>query len=128
MYALQSVYPEEPAALTEVSKSVTLEGANEAEANVTLTSTVAEWLWQMIPSFRIMPSGVTFKAKSKNTTGDVRTTVATVTTGTGTAAKSEVTVNQNVAAEEALLGGKHKCRDYYSQICSNENQKNNDDF
>lgn len=97
-------YPEEPATLTVNPNPVTLEGANEAEANVTLTSnktvfSVAlandSWL-----SYTISGTTVTFKAKSKNTTGDVRTTVATVTTGTGTAAKSvEVTVNQNVAAE-----------------------------
>ena len=97
-------YPEEPATLTVNPNPVTLEGANEAEANVTLTSnktvfSVAlandSWL-----SYTISGTTVTFKAKSKNTTGDVRTTVATVTAGTGTAAKSvEVTVNQNVAAE-----------------------------
>ena len=97
-------YPEEPGTLTVNPNPVTLEGANEAEANVTLTSnktvfSVAlandSWL-----SYTISGTTVTFKAKSKNTTGDVRTTVATVTAGTGTAAKSvEVTVNQNVAAE-----------------------------
>ena len=69
-------YPEEPGTLTVNPNPVTLEGANEAEANVTLTSNKTVF------------------------SGDVRTTVATVTAGTGTAAKSvEVTVNQNVAAE-----------------------------
>ena len=83
---------------------MTLEGANEAEANVTLTSNksvfsvvLADDSWL---SYTISGTTVTFKAKSKNTTGNIRTTIATITAGTGAAAKAvEVTVNQNVAAE-----------------------------
>lgn len=97
-------YPEEPATLTVAPNPVTLEGANEAEANVTLTSNksvfnvvLADGSWL---SYTISGTTVTFKAKSKNSTGNVRTTIATITAGTGTAAKSvEVTVSQNVAAE-----------------------------
>ena len=97
-------YPEEPATLTVAPNPVTLEGANEAEANVTLTSNksvfsvvLADDSWL---SYTISGTTVTFKAKSKNTTGNIRTTIATITAGTGAAAKAvEVTVNQNVAAE-----------------------------
>ncbi len=97
-------YPEEPATLTVAPNPVTLEGANEAEANVTLTSNksvfsvvLADDSWL---SYTISGTIVTFKAKSKNTTGNIRTTIATITAGTGAAAKAvEVTVNQNVAAE-----------------------------
>lgn len=97
-------YPEEPATLTVAPNPVTLEGANEAEANVTLTSNksvfnvvLADGSWL---SYTISGTTVTFKARSKNSTGNVRTTIATITAGTGAAAKSvEVTVNQNVAAE-----------------------------
>lgn len=97
-------YPEEPATLTVAPNPVTLEGANESEANVTLTSNKTvfnvvlsddSWL-----SYTIVGNMVTFKAKSKNATGDIRSVIATITAGTGSAAKSvEVTVNQNIAAE-----------------------------
>lgn len=97
-------YPEEPATLTITPNVVTLEGSNEAEANVTLTSNksvfgvaLADDSWL---SYTISGTTLTFKAKSKNSTGNIRTTIATVTAGTGTAAKSvEVTVNQEIAAE-----------------------------
>lgn len=97
-------YPEEPATLTVAPNPVTLEGANEAEANVTLTSNKSVFNVVLVDgswlSYTISGTTVTFKAKSKNSTGNVRTTIATITAGTGTAAKSvEVTVSQNVAAE-----------------------------
>lgn len=62
-------YPEEPATLTVAPNPVTLEGANEAEANVTLTSNksvfsvvLADDSWL---SYTISGTTVTFKAKSK---------------------------------------------------------------
>lgn len=102
------IYQEEPATLSATPNSVTLEGANASEALVTLTSnktlfsvTLADDSWL---SYSISGSIVTFKAKSRNSTGGVRTTIATVTAGTGTAAKSvEVTVNQDAATGESSL-------------------------
>ena len=98
-------YPEEPATLTVTPGLVTLEGINGAEANVTLGSNKSEfsivladdsWL-----SYSISGTTVTFRAKSKNGTGKIRTTVATITAGTGMTAKSiEVSINQNVAADK----------------------------
>lgn len=97
-------FPEEPATLAVTPNPVTLEGTNAAEATITLTSNktaftvlLADDSWL---SYTITGNTVVFKAKSKNTTGGVRSTMATVTAGTGTAAKSvEVTVNQNAVVE-----------------------------
>ena len=78
-------YPEEPATLTV--------DCNKSVFSVVLADD--SWL-----SYTISGTTVTFKAKSKNTTGNIRTIIATITAGTGAAAKAvEVTVNQNAAAE-----------------------------
>lgn len=101
-------YPEEPATLTVTPNTVTLEGATASEATVAIASnksaftvTLADDSWL---SATISGTNLLFKAKSRNSTGSVRTTTATVTAGTGAMSKSvEVIVNQNSAAGSSSL-------------------------
>ncbi len=93
--------PEEPATLTLSSQNLALEAATGSSASVnattnkelaTLAVTLADPSWL---AFDIADATITFRALSANETGDVRSTTATVTAGSGeNTASVTLTVSQ----------------------------------
>lgn len=100
-------YPEEPASLTIDPSTVNLEGESGSEASVVLTSNKTSFEVAMEENnwleYSLSGMTLTFKAKSKNSTGDIRTTTVNVTAGSGASSQS-VAVIVNQKASEAPSG------------------------